>query len=52
MNISHPMIVFVLKSPKMPHINNRPLRKYYNELDVLILSQQQSPESQLSLKHG
>ena len=44
MNISHPMILFVLKSLNVLHINTRSLRKHYNELEALILSQQQSPE--------
>ena len=44
MNISHPMILFVLKSVKVLHINTHSLRKHYNELEALILSQQQSPE--------
>ena len=44
MNISHTMILFVLKSLKVLHINTRSLRKHYNELEALILSQQQSPE--------
>ena len=44
MNISHWKILFLLKSLKVLHINTRSLRKHYNELEALILSQQQSPE--------
>ena len=32
------------KTLKMLHINTRSLRKHYNKLEALILSQQQSPE--------